>query len=321
MSDDLAAATEKQLLKSYISDNTTYEQTEPSNGAHVANVNSGAAAPPADSEPIDDDATPMADDPSKTRNTSDGKGRSEVLDFKDKAAVPHTGTDNTISSGDNRQSDSSAASNGTSSGAIDSAVNKGKQSATDKSAKTSANKSNATTSSDKKSSTKKNTEQKKKKEKNNSSSSSSSESPSEETKSKKKKSSKKKTVKMSPATLNIKGTVISYMDTPAAAIAPKRGAGLWLGSDSTTDRSWGYFIGHNPGDFTIVMSLSKGDLVSVCDRWGDMRDYVVTDHMRVKDTTLWVDIENRVAHSGESIILQTCWGDNASYRVVVAKAV
>lgn len=33
---------------------------------------------------------------------------------------------------------------------------------------------------------------------------------------------------------------------------------------ATTDGSWGYFVGHNPGDFANVMDLTEGDAVMVC---------------------------------------------------------
>lgn len=91
-----------------------------------------------------------------------------------------------------------------------------------------------------------------------------------------------------------------------------------MGSDSTTDGSWGYFIGHNPGDFTCVMTLKNGDPVTVCDSDGSTRTYSVVDEFIVPDGTYWEDIQSRVTDYGESIILQTCCGDNAHYRVVIA---
>ena len=103
-----------------------------------------------------------------------------------------------------------------------------------------------------------------------------------------------------------------------SASAPASVAGLWMGSDSTTDGSWGYFIGHNPGDFTCVMTLKNGDPVTVCDSDGNTRTYSVVDEFIVPDDTYWEDIQSRVTDYGESIILQTCCGDNAHYRVVIA---
>lgn len=38
---------------------------------------------------------------------------------------------------------------------------------------------------------------------------------------------------------------------------PSSGGGLWLGSDAVDDGSWGYFVGHNPGSFAPVRSLSS----------------------------------------------------------------
>lgn len=123
---------------------------------------------------------------------------------------------------------------------------------------------------------------------------------------------------MDAATIDVNGTQMPYIDSFETASAPSSGAGLWMGSDSTTDGTWGYFIGHNPGPFTCVMSLKNGDPVTVCDGDGNMRTYHVVDEFIVPDTTYWEDIQSRVTTYGESIILQTCCGDNAHYRVVIA---
>lgn len=121
-----------------------------------------------------------------------------------------------------------------------------------------------------------------------------------------------------PGTINVNGDIVGYIPSFEAASAPSSGAGLWMGSDSTNDGSWGYFIGHNPGDFTCVMTLKNGDPVTVCDSEGKSRTYHVVDEFIVPDDTYWEDIQTRVTNYGESVILQTCCGDNAHYRVVIA---
>ena len=118
--------------------------------------------------------------------------------------------------------------------------------------------------------------------------------------------------------VDVTGDLVTSVPSYASASAPAAGAGLWMGSDSTTDGSWGYFIGHNPGDFTCVMTLKNGDPVTVCDSDGNTRTYSVVDEFIVPDSTYWEDIQSRVTDYGESIILQTCCGDNAHYRVVIA---
>lgn len=123
-----------------------------------------------------------------------------------------------------------------------------------------------------------------------------------------------------PRTINVDGSVMGYVDYFDASTAPTSGAGLWMGSDSTTDGTWGYFIGHNPGDFWHVMDLANGDLVTVTDSAGASRTYHVVDTFTVPDTTYWEEIESRVSGYGESVILQTCCGDHATYRIVVADA-
>ena len=121
-----------------------------------------------------------------------------------------------------------------------------------------------------------------------------------------------------PDTINVDGISMSYIDYFGASTAPTSGAGLWMGSDSTTDGTWGYFIGHNPGDFWHVMDLVNGDAVTVTDSAGASRTYHVVDTFTIPDSTYFEDIESRVTGYGESVILQTCCGDHANYRVVVA---
>lgn len=122
----------------------------------------------------------------------------------------------------------------------------------------------------------------------------------------------------SAGTLEIFGNVIPYVDAYKAERAPDDTAGLWLGSDSTTDGSWGYFIGHHPGVFNCVMYLNEGDQITVRDGNGDERIYTVFDIYDVPDDTQWSQISSEVTSHGESIVLQTCCGDHQSYRIVEA---
>ena len=123
---------------------------------------------------------------------------------------------------------------------------------------------------------------------------------------------------LAPRSLSVGGEHIPYVDSYKTASAPAHGAGLWLGEDSTTDGEWGYFIGHNPGDFAPVMDLVEGDTVAVCDSDAKAREYTVVDIFDVAEGTYWHEIEQRVSGYGESVILQACCGDGAHYRVVVA---
>lgn len=124
---------------------------------------------------------------------------------------------------------------------------------------------------------------------------------------------------LAPGTLNIAGTIVTYGGSYMSSSAPASGGGLWMGSDSTTDGTWGYFIGHNPGSFSCVMGLGVGSPVTVCDSNGNERTYYAVDTFTVPDTSYFEDISGRVTGYGESIILQTCCGDNANYRIVVCQ--
>lgn len=122
---------------------------------------------------------------------------------------------------------------------------------------------------------------------------------------------------LAPGTLMVGGTVIPYRDVRGGT-TPSSGGGLWLGSDAVDDGSWGYFVGHNPGSFAPVRSLSSGDAVTVCDRSGAQRTYSVKDAFQVEETATWKTIASRVTGYGESVVLQTCAGDGMNVIVVAA---
>ena len=122
---------------------------------------------------------------------------------------------------------------------------------------------------------------------------------------------------LKPGTLVVDGTAIPYRDVRGGT-TPSSGGGLWLGSDAVDDGSWGYFVGHNPGSFAPVRSLSSGDAVVVCDRSGGQRTYTVRDVFQVEETATWKTIASRVTGYGESVVLQTCAGDGMNVIVVAA---
>lgn len=129
------------------------------------------------------------------------------------------------------------------------------------------------------------------------------------------------------SSLTIGGAAIPYVYSIGVDIAPISGAGLWWGSDSCTDGRMGYFVGHNPGDFSGVAKLQRGDVVQVTDHAGNTGSYQVTDIFDVsqssglcaEDMTI-VDIatgkEYALPMHTEAIALQTCSGD--AYRIVIA---
>lgn len=122
---------------------------------------------------------------------------------------------------------------------------------------------------------------------------------------------------LAPGTLVVGGVAIPYRDVRGGT-TPSSGGGLWLGSDAVDDGSWGYFVGHNPGSFAPVRSLSSGDAVAVCDRSGAQRTYTVRDVFQVEETATWKTIASRVTGYGESVVLQTCAGGGRNVIVVAA---
>ena len=122
----------------------------------------------------------------------------------------------------------------------------------------------------------------------------------------------------SPNTIQIGSSVIPFVQCYLAPAAPDNTAGLWWGNSSTTDNGLGYFVGHNPGVFAPVVSLSAGDQVTVTDGTGASHTYTVIDIFDVANTTTLQDIQSRITGHGESIAMQACIQGGAFYRVVVA---
>ena len=118
-------------------------------------------------------------------------------------------------------------------------------------------------------------------------------------------------------TITINGVSMDYVDSYGTSSAPGSDAGIWRGSDSTTDGSFGYFIGHNYTDFGAVANLETGNHVSVTDADGNSRDYEVVDSFTVPRNTTWSEVSDRVTGYGESIAMQTC--ANGGYVIVVAR--
>lgn len=122
---------------------------------------------------------------------------------------------------------------------------------------------------------------------------------------------------LAPRTLVVNGVAIPYCDVRGGT-TPDVGAGLWLGSDSVTDGSWGYFVGHNPGPFAPVKRLRCGSTVVLCDSAGNDRAYEVCAVFTVEASATWKTIASRVTGYGESVVLQTCTGDGVTNTIVVA---
>lgn len=129
--------------------------------------------------------------------------------------------------------------------------------------------------------------------------------------------SKSSATSKNACTITVDGVSMSYTESYGASSAPSSGAGVWKGSDSTTDGSYGYFIGHNPGSFSSASTIDNGSEVTVNDSNGDSRTYTVVDSFVVPRGSTWGDISDRVTGHGESVVLQTCVDDG--YRVVVAE--
>ncbi|WP_165964722.1 sortase domain-bontaining protein [Periweissella cryptocerci] len=124
-------------------------------------------------------------------------------------------------------------------------------------------------------------------------------------------------------TITIKGHVIPWKLDHSAKAAPADEVGAWFGSGSTTDGKTTHFIGHNPGVFSPVMHLKKGDAITVVDKKDHKRVYHVTKVIDMYDWGLDVRTKKNEDYQileapGERITLQTCITETIN-RVVFAK--
>lgn len=128
---------------------------------------------------------------------------------------------------------------------------------------------------------------------------------------------REKLEQMPAGSIEIDGSAISLVSSKGAKEAPSGCAGIWKGNASTTDGSYAYLIGHNPGVFAGVLNLGGGSKVTVCDFNGNRKTYTVSDVFTVSRSTTWQDISGRVSSHGECVALQTCI-TGGGYRIVIA---
>lgn len=126
------------------------------------------------------------------------------------------------------------------------------------------------------------------------------------------------------AVLHFAGSTVPFIQYGGASAAPSSGAGAWMGNGSVTDGAPTHFIGHNPGDFSGVMSLGVGSSITVVDGGGNSRTYTVYEVIDVTDdgynaNDLSDDVFPRMLYAGgERISLQTCINDSVN-RCVLAQ--
>ncbi|UUV98614.1 sortase [Vagococcus luciliae] len=134
-------------------------------------------------------------------------------------------------------------------------------------------------------------------------------------------------VQIQPAmTLNILGEIIYYQNGGQIAgqsiidansdseASTWGGAQIFSGNDGLNT----HFIGHNPGAFSIIFSLSIGNQIVVTDSIGTSQTYVVDSICQVTDdgvdTNTGTDLYDMIAGEGggERITLQSCINDEVN---------
>lgn len=126
------------------------------------------------------------------------------------------------------------------------------------------------------------------------------------------------------ATISFLGQTIPFIHSNGAAAAPATGAGTWTGTGAVDDQQPTHFIGHNPGDFSDVMSITVGTPITVIDDNGHSKTYTVYEVLDVTDEGInannaadnaW---DRVIEAGGERISLQTCITDTVN-RIVLAR--
>lgn len=106
---------------------------------------------------------------------------------------------------------------------------------------------------------------------------------------------------------------VSCTTTPASI------AGLWRGTGDVNDGKGSYFVGHNPGVFSPLISnaYGVGSTFIVYDSNGDSKTYTITDCFEVDEGSRFDSaLQKRTIYSGgETACLQTCI--NGKYRIFV----
>lgn len=134
----------------------------------------------------------------------------------------------------------------------------------------------------------------------------------------------------SAMTLNILGTIINYQNGGTGSGQsiidgnPSGVASTWGGSSvqSGSDGMNTHFIGHNPGIFNVLFSLSPGNSITVTDSTGEETMYTVRTILTLDDygieTSTGEDYYDFVVGSGggERVTFQTCINDTTNLIVV-----
>lgn len=127
-------------------------------------------------------------------------------------------------------------------------------------------------------------------------------------------------------TLNILGQLIHYQNGGQSAgqsvidANSESMASTWGGSSvfSGSDGMNTHFIGHNPGAFSVIFSLSIGNQISVTDGIGSQKNYIVNSIRQVYDDGTDVNSGEALFDSitgtggGERITLQSCINDDCN---------
>lgn len=136
---------------------------------------------------------------------------------------------------------------------------------------------------------------------------------------------------VSPAmTLNILGNIINYQNGGTGAGQsiidgnPSGVASTWGGSSvqSGSDGMNTHFIGHNPGIFNVLFSLSSGNSITITDSTGAVAVYTVRTILTLDDygiePSTGEDYYDFVVSSGggERVTFQTCINDTTNLIVV-----
>lgn len=115
-------------------------------------------------------------------------------------------------------------------------------------------------------------------------------------------------------TLTWKDVTTPYVQANGNPTAPETGGATWFGSGLVDDGRPTHFIGHTPGDYWWVFSVSIGDTIVVTDGNGNDATYEVVSLTDSNDEGYdrngQLVLTDLLAIKGESINIQTCYDND-----------
>ena len=112
--------------------------------------------------------------------------------------------------------------------------------------------------------------------------------------------------------------VTNIIESYNATEAPSNGSlGVWKGSADVSDNLGDYYITHDYSFYGQRILKSKINDTFIIKG----QKYKIYDIFKVKNTTVYNDIKNKVEGNGETASIQVCIPNTDMYQIIIAKAI